>query len=96
MSPDSGSPSDDTHTYTCDFASDLVSNMRMNSETLLDKHPNGIWCSELPGLYKVMTNSTDRILLKLKCECNVLNLIIINFSVNKDGSYSTNENRVEN
>ena len=55
MSPDSGSPSDDTNTYICDFAGDLVSKkMRMNFQTLLDKHRNGIWCSELPDLYKVM------------------------------------------
>ena len=61
MSPDSGSPSD---TYTSDFASDLVSKkMKINFQTLLDKHPNGIWCSELPDLYKVMTQT-------LQVECS--------------------------
>jgi len=61
VSPDRGSPSDDTAgTYTCDFASDLVSKkMRMNFQTLLDKNPNGIWCTELPDLYKVMTQTVQ-------------------------------------
>jgi len=63
MSPDSGSPTNDTDTYTSDLASDLVSKkMKMNFQTLLDKHPNGIWCSELPGLYKVMIQ-----LLQVEC-----------------------------
>ena len=60
MSPGSGSPSDDTDTYTCDFASDLVSKkMRTNFQILLDKHPNGIWCSERTDLYKVMTQTVQ-------------------------------------
>jgi len=63
VSPDSGSPTNDTDAYTSDLASDLVSKkMKMNFQTLLDKHPNGIWCSELPGLYKVMIQ-----LLQVEC-----------------------------
>lgn len=76
MSPDSGVPSDDRDTY--DFASDLVSKkMRINFQTLLDKHPNGIWCSELPDLYKVITQT-----VQMKCECNVFKLIIQEISMN--------------
>ena len=60
MSPDRGSPSDDTAgTYTCDFASDLVSKKMMNFQTLLDKNRNGIWCTQLPDLYKVMTQTVQ-------------------------------------
>jgi hypothetical protein len=74
VSPDSGVPSDDTD-Y---FASILVGeNMKMNFQTLLDKHPNGIWCSELPDLYKVITQT-----VQMKCECNVFRLIIQEISMN--------------
>jgi hypothetical protein len=36
-------------------ASDLVGEgLKMNFQILLNEHPSGIWCSELPNLYKVM------------------------------------------
>jgi hypothetical protein len=47
------SPSVDTGAYNS--AHDIVGErMKMNFQILLNKHPNGIWCSELPNLYKVM------------------------------------------
>jgi hypothetical protein len=36
-------------------ASDTVGErLKMNFQILLNKHPSGIWCSELPNLYQVM------------------------------------------
>lgn len=51
--PNIRSPSVDTDAYN--NASDIVcERLKMNFQILLNKHPSGIWCSELPNLYKVM------------------------------------------
>jgi hypothetical protein len=51
--PNIRSPSVDTGGYN--NASDLVGErLKMNFRILLNKHPNGIWCAELPNLYKVI------------------------------------------
>ncbi|XP_033607617.1 tudor domain-containing protein 5 isoform X4 [Cryptotermes secundus] len=49
--PNIRSPSVDTGAYN--NSSDIVGErMKTNFQILLKKHPSGIWCSELPNLYK--------------------------------------------
>jgi hypothetical protein len=51
--PDVMSSSVDAGTYN--NANDIVGEgLKRNFHILLDKHPSGIWCSELPNLYKVI------------------------------------------
>lgn len=50
----SKSPIPDICTYNSACTSDIISErMKLNLRLLLDKYPGGIWCSELPHLYKV-------------------------------------------
>lgn len=56
VTPSIRSPSVDTGAYN--NASDIVGErLKMNFQILLNKHPSGIWCSELPNLYKVMKST---------------------------------------
>jgi hypothetical protein len=62
--PNSKSLKPDRNIYNSAYSSDIVSDkMKLNFQILLDKHPDGIWCSELPYLYKVNCTVTVVVVL---------------------------------